>query len=869
MFLQTIHRSVINLGGKIVLVAGDAGMGKSTLINHFLSNLPKNDFAVAMCDPLSTPRPLGPVRDLVQALPVFTATFDPHTQDQFFDGMITALRSHEKTLVLAIEDLHWVDQRTLDWLQFIGRRISQLPLMLVGSLRDDEVDIAHPLKTALASIPTQNQVTIQMTPLSPATVSTLGQHSSISTQQLIKITGGNPFYLTELLRNNSTVGQVPTSVADVINARLNSLPDELRRTIEFLSCITGEIHYDLLHRLIDVDDANWIDPITRLHQIVTPTDKGLAFRHELVRLTAFQRVPPLQRRQYQTQILNSLIAFPNLNYALDNIVHYAQATQSVSIILQYAPMAAAKAAYFGAHKEAAAFLKIACEDHILSHAPPQQAAQLLEDWAYEAGLSIHIDDEVITARLQAIALWQQVGRNDKVGENLRWLSRAHWYRGESNQAQSYLQQALDTLENEPPAIAHAKAYALRGQYFMLQDAMQDAIHWATKAIPLAQKFNDSEIHAHALNTIGTAKMFRADISGRQELQQSLKLSIDNQLHEQAARVYTNLSECLVENRMLPQAQLIIDQGIAFDTAHDLDSWSYYLIGRKAQLRLEQDRYHEAKLIADSVLAREDQTLLMRIPALIILARCLIRTADTAATQTQELARDHAHQINEPQYLAAVLISDLEMALLQHDNKLANDTIDKLSTALPPEKLSHRKRAELTFWASLSNLPLPLAYHDEIPESFTTFFAGDYQNAAQLFKAEQSHYFAAWSLWKTQQHHLVTQAIEYFNEINAVAAIDYIHHHQQLNTPASPPQRYPIPPRTEAKPHPYGLTRKELTVLSLLVLGKSNAAIADELSRSRRTVENHVAAIFNKLDCHNRVDALLKTQSEPWILGAMS
>lgn len=130
-----------------------------------------------------------------------------------------------------------------------------------------------------------------------------------------------------------------------------------------------------------------------------------------------------------------------------------------------------------------------------------------------AGLALRIDEDVIAAREQAVSLWRKVGDTERVGETLRWLSRLHWYRGEAEIAQRYVREAIAELEGRSASPARARAYALRAQFHMLQDQMPEAITWGEEARAMADAIGDDETFAHALNTIGSARMFRGDATG--------------------------------------------------------------------------------------------------------------------------------------------------------------------------------------------------------------------------------------------------------------------------------------------------------------------------------------------------------------------
>ena len=161
------------------------------------------------------------------------------------------------------------------------------------------------------------------------------------------------------------------------------------------------------------------------------------------------------------------------------------------------------------------------------------------------------------------------------------------------------------------------------------------------------------------------------------------------------RCETKSLQCLIELGEITRAQPLLEEGITFDVSHDLDAWTYYLVGRKAQLRFEQDRYVEAVDIAKSVLSREIQTVLMKLPAKINLARALLRLGEPNAKKQMEMALADALQVGELQYLAAVRVMFIEAAVLWGQPETAEAHVKemmKLSTAA----LSPRKWADFVF-----------------------------------------------------------------------------------------------------------------------------------------------------------------------------
>lgn len=844
---------IAHKGGHAIFVAGEAGIGKSALLECFAQGLPKDQpRAMAICDPLDTPRPMGAVRDL-DAMLSEDRRLLPSERD-LFDGFLRTLQGARGPVVLMIEDLHWADQRSLDWVQFIGRRLSQLPVLLIASFRDDEIDPGHALHSALGAIPAQRKTRIDLAPLSVDAIRQLGGDHPQSAADLREITGGNPFYLTEIMNHDTRLAALPVSVADAVNARLNGLSEAQCRFLETLSCCPGAIPFDWIRQLED-GPAHCDVAVQRRFLILAGDD--IKFRHELLRLAVYQRLPPAACRAAHGVFLDLLLRDGTGDDMLGHVVHHATGAHRNDVLLREAPRAAAVAARLGAHREAARYL-----GHLLPLLPDQPAdiaAELYESWAYEAGLALRIDEDVIAAREQAVSLWRKVGDTERVGENLRWLSRMHWYRGEAEIAQRYVREAIAELEGRTASPARARAYALRAQFHMLQDQMPEAITWGEEARAMAGTIGDDETFAHALNTIGSARMFRGDATGEGLLRESLAISLERGLDEQAARVYTNLSECLVEARDLQAAADLLEEGIAFDTAHDLDAWTFYLIGRKAHLFFEMDRYGDALQIAEEVLTREGQTLVMRMPALIVRARTRLRLDLPDAITTLRETLEEAGKIDEPQYLSTLHIALIEAAVLSHEPDLADEAVGWLER-LGPDHLSPRKRGEAVFWSRLADRPVAALSQAPLPDPFQKAARGQFTAAADGFRAESSGYLALWSQALIATPDALRLADRGFAELGVTAARHALR------------RRFDIPlgsldkaARRSAAANPYALTRAELTVLAHLVDGKSNALIAETLCRSRRTVENHVASIFSKLRCHNRVEVVLRCQSEPWIL----
>jgi len=869
---QRVERAHVGRGS-LILLSGEAGIGKSSLVDAFSQRIESLGCIWGLCDPLFTPQPLGPVYEIAAALNQETKELveQSATSAQLFPAILSALKSKPGVTVLIIEDLHWADYATLDFIKYIGRRVSILNIVLIVSFRDDEINNDHPLNAVLGDLPSRPTFRLKLEPLSLSGIEKLNRDQNYSPEELLKITGGNPFFLTELLATKKTNQiSIPTSVQDAITARLSRLVEAERNFLEFISAIPGHVRIKFHCR--DYPNADTLAMACVARGILILEANGtIRFRHEIARLATQSSVRVNRLRETHQTLLEILIA-NSPTTPLDQIVHHAAGAYDGKAVIKFAPRAAANASKLGAHREAAAHLSTALR--FIDEAEPETAALLYETWATEAGLALVIDDELIEARRHAVSLWRALNRPEKVGENLRWLSRLHWYRGEAAEAARYLDEATKILETTDSTLETAMAFSMRSQMHLLNSNMDLAIEWGEKALTLVDNESDDklaiEVRAHALNNIGTSKIFRGDRSGIKHMEESLELAKQYSMDEQAARVYTNLAEYAVEFHEFDLAEQVLSEGIAFDTQHDLDSWTYYLVGRLAQLRLEQCRFSEAIAIAEGALKRREQTVLMRMPSKIVLAKATLRLGLEGANTMLSECLSSALKIDETQYIIPIRIAMIESAWYQGAHESALEHIAALNK-INVSRFSEWLYAEFLVWAQLfdhCSLPNKLDQTPTtmLPIPFAHFFDKNFSTASKAFKQHQADYFAGLSLGLSGDLVELNSSLRALHKIGATPlsktlisiALKSGFERNEINIPRG---KYKA-----AKRHPLGLTPKEQNVLSMIVKGASNKEIAQTTSRSIRTIEHHVSSVLAKLNVENRMEALLRVQNEPWLLN---
>ena len=243
-FLQTLGEyadDAVRGQGRLVLVSGEAGIGKTALLDTFATRRTDLRWLRGGCDGGFTPRPLGPLFEIATAdgdglLEQFRSGADRNT---LFATSLERLGTPGRATAVVVEDLHWADEATLDWLGYLARRLSSLPTLVLLTYRDQDLGAESPLRSALAAIATQRATRrMSLPPLTARAVLSLTEAQGRSDAVAIyRLTGGNPFYVGELLSNPHE--GVPSTVSDVEAARTAPLTDDARQLV-WAAAILGQ-----------------------------------------------------------------------------------------------------------------------------------------------------------------------------------------------------------------------------------------------------------------------------------------------------------------------------------------------------------------------------------------------------------------------------------------------------------------------------------------------------------------------------------------------------------------------------------------------------------------------------------------------------
>lgn len=834
-------------GGRLVLVEGEAGIGKTSLLARFRASVPEGTrVLLGSCDNLSTPRPLGPLVDIAPGLGadfvrIVRAT-SPTSRADVLIALLGALRDADGPLVVMLDDLHWADDATRDALRFVGRRIAATRALLIGTYRDDEVGAQHPLRVVLGDLATSpNVVRLRLEPLTVDSVGELAEGTGLDAAELHRQTSGNPFFVTEVVAGASA--QIPATVRDAVLARAARLSTGGRRTLEAAAVIGPAIEPALLADVLDGEMA----AEECLARGVLRTD-GLRyfFRHEVARQTILDAIDPGHRLALHSRILAVLEDAAPDGRPLARLAHHAEGAGDRKAVLRYAPAAAEEAAGAGSHREAAA--QYARAVRFAGGLPLAERAELLERYAVEHAVIDRLD-LANNAWAEAITAWERVGDVRRLSGALAGHARSLIVAGRDPEAEAASLRALEVLGDEPNGAEAVEALGVQSYLRMLSRDSEQAVELARRTIELGTDIPDALAAVTvAWNTVGSARILLGDhAGGRADLEESLRMAREHGLDRHMANAWSNLVSALGEMYRFAEADGYYEAGHRFSSDRDLDTTRAYLEAWRALSLLHRGRWPEAEALATAVVTAPTRSAISRTMALLALGRLQARRGDPEAWATLDEALAVAEPTGTLQRIGPVRAARAEAAWLAGDlERCAAEADAAIGLAAHHGHPWHF--GELAWWLRASGRS-PSATSGAA-EPWRLQLAGQPVRAAAAWSDLECPYEAARALLDVDDVPSVEAAHAELDRLGARPAA--AHAARRLRELGVKTIRRGARPSTRT--NPAGLTARELEVLTLLVGGLRNQEIADRLVLSTRTVDHHVSAILGKLAIDRRSDA---------------
>ena len=604
-FDRLLGRAASGRGGAL-MVAGEAGIGKSRLVAELETRARRSDALVlagecmelaegelAFAPIVAAMRPVMdrrygvdglemPLRSALASLWPSLGEASGATREQLFEGIYRVLAglAERQPVMMLVEDLHWVDRSSRDLLEFLVRNTRRDRLILVATYRPDELHRGHPLRQFLAELERSGRAErLQLQPLTRAELAQqlaaiMGSRPPTRTiDEIFERCEGNPFFAEELLAGTEPdpTDALPESLRDALLLRVERLAPSTQDLLRAAAVVGRSVDHSLLAQVSGATDAELIAALreaTEHHVLVlTGHQSAYTFRHALLREAIYDDTLPGERVRLHRAIGEALTASPELATAgaAAELAYHWHAAGELRAALGASVQAAAEATRMNAYAEGVGHIEraLAIWDRVQGADELTQTTEVdllirgseVAHWAGDTERSLMFGErarravDVESAPLQAAAAEKSIGQ-------------ALWHAGLGDDAIEHLAAARELVPASPPSVDRADALAAEGRALMLVSRYGEARDRLEEALEIAASVGLPQVQASALNSLAIiyseyGEYERAVASGRE----GLAIATEFELGEEISRAYVNGSQAMDNGGLVEDALKLGIEGI--------------------------------------------------------------------------------------------------------------------------------------------------------------------------------------------------------------------------------------------------------------------------------------------------------------------
>ena len=569
--------------GQTAIISGEAGIGKSRLVAELKNHAARDGFDILQGSCFESDRalPFGPFLDLLQffcmdhtdaeisaafgtgaaeilklvpdlaaRLPELTPTpaLEPQAEKRRVMNALVKFFTGQGPQMIIIEDLHWSDDISLEFLHYLARRIVSFPVILLLTYRLDET---HPILDHFLVDLVRERLALELTlqGLTMAEVDGLLRAifeldhpvSAAFRQNLYILTEGNPFFIEETLKALTASGnifferghwehksldgrQIPRTIQDSVHRRSEHLSDKARRLLELASVVGRRFDFSLLQELTKLGEQELLLLIKELvaaQLVVEETIDQFAFRHALTREAVYLSLLIRERKKYHELVTETLerIYAGSLDARVSNLAYHAYEAGNWTKALEYSQLAGEKAqALFAPQSSLEQFTRaLDAAQHL---AAPLTELYHARGQAYETignfdKAQADFEQALRSARQTDLkkAEWQAL-----IDLGFLWAGRNYQRAGD------YFQEMLDVAHqmNDPATLAHGLNRL--GNWHANIGNLDEALRFHQQALDVFENLNDQPGLAETLDLLGMASQINGDLAqGTAHYQRAVQL----------------------------------------------------------------------------------------------------------------------------------------------------------------------------------------------------------------------------------------------------------------------------------------------------------------------------------------------------------
>ena len=647
--------------GSVVLVAGEAGMGKSRLISEIGRHAERQGMAVAVGECLPIGEGELPYAPVVGALRSLAGQVDdgelramvasggealagllPHdprrdggaadlavgtgSQLRLLEHLVGLLISvaRVRPLVLVVEDFQWADRSTRDFLSFLVGAARREPITLMISYRSDELQRHHPLRPFVLELERSDTATrvelgsFTSAELREQVTAILDQSPSRSLlDRLLERSEGNPFFAEELLVSSHARNEpLPPSLRDILLARVEGRSDAVRDLLRIAAAAGRTVDHALLAAATDLPEAvlnTALRDAVEAYLLTSDSSiSGYSFRHALVREAIYSDLLTGERRSLHLRLARAISDQSGSAAAKSavaaELAHHWYAAGELAAALPASIAAGAAAEDVYASSEAWLHYKRALEIwDAVDPAPAELPLERLEVLrrAADAALRIGEEDRAIALAREAIARIDERAAPVQAALAHERLGRYLWTAGHDQDALPAYGRAVELMPEAPPSQERALVLAAEGQVLMLCNRPEESSARCTEALAIARDVGAEAVEAHVLNTMCgnltiVGDLDRAATAAREALTIARRL----RLQEETGRSYVNGSDALDEAGQVEESIAMAREGI--ESAREIGAerqWGDFLRAEVAGRLMQLGCWTEAEELLEEVVDR--------------------------------------------------------------------------------------------------------------------------------------------------------------------------------------------------------------------------------------------------------------------------